>query len=392
MALNDQKKLDEAIAEYRQAIEIDPKFAPAHYGLGLALYDQKRLDDAIAEYRKAIEIDPKYAFAHSNLGMALHAQKKLDEAIAEYRQAIEIDPKLVPAHYNLGNALYHQNKLDEAIAEYRKAIEIDPKFAPAHCTLGLALRDQKKLDEAIFEYRAAIRIDPNLAEAYCNLGHALGQLGRFPDALAAMKTGHTLGSPRADWPYPSAHWVREAERLVQLDAKLSRVLNRESSPADAAERIQLANLCQQPYKQLHVAAVRFYEEAFAAEPKLADDLGAFHRYNAACAAALAGCGQGKDAGMLDDTERARLRLQALDWLRADLVAWGRLQEKEPDKVAPVLTKTMQRWQQDTDFAGVRGPEAIAKLPGAERMEWQKLWADVGEMLKQAQGKAMPEKQ
>ena len=47
---------------------------------------------------------------------------------------------------------------------------------------------------------------------------------------------------------------------------------------------------------LNCAAARFYEEAFAAQPKLADDLGAAHRYNAACAAALAGCGQSKDAG------------------------------------------------------------------------------------------------
>src|SRR4029077_15617790 len=116
------------------------------------------------------------------------------------------------------------------------------------------------------------------------------------------------------------------------------------------------------------------------------DLGPRHRYNAACAAALAGCGQGKDADQSDAKERVRLRRQALDWLRADLVAWGRLQEKEPDKNAPVLTKTMQHWQQDSDFAGVRGPEALAKLPEAERLEWQKLWADVEETMKKANHK------
>ena len=51
---------------------------------------------------------------------------------------------------------------------------------------------------------------------------------------------------------------------------------------------------------------------------------------------------------------------------------------------------MQHWQQDTDFAGVRGPEALAKLPEAERQEWQKLWAEVAELLAEAQ-KAAPEK-
>src|SRR5262249_59110865 len=88
--------------------------------------------------------------------------------------------------------------------------------------------------------------------------------------------------------------------------------------AGPTDRIDLAGQCTG--KRLHRAAVRFYEEAFAAQPKLADDLDAAHRYNAACAAALAGCGAGQDADQLDDKERAGLRRQALDWPRADLAA------------------------------------------------------------------------
>jgi hypothetical protein len=52
---------------------------------------------------------------------------------------------------------------------------------------------------------------------------------------------------------------------------------------------------------------------------------------------------------------------------------------------------MRHWQADLDLAGVRGPEALAKLPEAERQEWQKLWDDVADVLKRAQGKAAPEK-
>jgi len=52
---------------------------------------------------------------------------------------------------------------------------------------------------------------------------------------------------------------------------------------------------------------------------------------------------------------------------------------------------MQRWQVETDFAGVRGPDALAKLPEAERSAWQKLWHDVADALKRAQAKATPEK-
>src|SRR5262249_13062402 len=98
------------------------------------------------------------------------------------------------------------------------------------------------------------------------------------------------------------------------------------------------------------------------------------RYNAACAAALAGCGQGNDAAKLDDKERSRLRKQALEWLRADLAAWGKLLEKEP-KAHPVVQQTMQYSLADKDFTGVRG-DALATLPETERQEWHKLWQEV----------------
>src|SRR5205823_5291621 len=140
-------------------------------------------------------------------------------------------------------------------------------------------------------------------------------------------------------------------------------------------------MCQLPCKSLYAAATRFYAEAFAQQPKLADDLNAQPRYEAACAAALAGCGQGKDADQSDAKERARLRRQALDWLRADLTAYRRLLDKEPDKARPVVHETMQHWLQDKDFTGVRGPAALAKLPEAERQQWQTLWQEI-EALRQ----------
>jgi hypothetical protein len=146
-------------------------------------------------------------------------------------------------------------------------------------------------------------------------------------------------------------------------------------------RCLLAQMCQMPDKKRYAASLCFYREAFAEMPKLADDLKAQHRYNAACAAALAGCGQGKDADKVDSKERARLRQQALDWLRADLKAYRQVLEKLAGKADPVIAQRIQHWLQDEDFAGVRGAEALGKLPEAERKEWQKLWQEV-EALRQ----------
>jgi serine/threonine-protein kinase len=129
-------------------------------------------------------------------------------------------------------------------------------------------------------------------------------------------------------------------------------------------------------KKHYPDAVRFFREAFEEEPKLAGDMDAQHRYNAACAAALAGCGQGQDADKLDAKEQSRLREQALNWLRADLKAYGQLMEKSAGKAGPVIAQRMQHWLQDTDFDGVRNAEALARLPEAERPKWQKLWEEV----------------
>jgi tetratricopeptide (TPR) repeat protein len=213
--------------------------------------------------------------------------------------------------------------------------------------------------------------------AHYNLGFALREQGRFADALAAFRKGHELGSRRQAWPFPSAQLVRDAEQLVALDARLAKVLRGEAKSAGARESIVLAQFCQ-IHKKRYAAAVRFYTEAFVAEPRLSGDQPSAPRCHTAGAAALAGCGGGQDAVGLPEMARARLRQQALDWLRADLSAQQRVLAKGPAMAPPVIVQSLQHWLQDTAFAGVRGRNALAKLPEAERAPWQQLWADVAD--------------
>jgi eukaryotic-like serine/threonine-protein kinase len=408
LARSDQGKPDEALACYRQAVRFDPTLAEAHNNLGAALLKKGEVEGATACFQKALQINPGDALAHFNLGYALHAGGKLKEAIACYRQAIDLEPKDAHAHWNLGNALRAVGELEEAVACWQKAIEIDPRHADAHIDLALALARKGRLDEAVAYYQRALAIDPKLArahynlgnaltaqgkpdeavecfrqalaidpthpEAHCNLGHLLRQQGKFAAALASLKRGHELGSKREDWRYPSAQWVRACEQLLRLDEKLPAVLEGRSKPADAAEKLAFADLCRQ-YKQRYAAAARLYADAFAEQPKLADDQDNGHRYHAACAAALAGCGQGEDAAGLSEKESARLRRQALGWLRADLAARAAV----PDRNA--LAQVLRPWQSAPALAGVRDSEGLAKLPDAERKEWEQFWADISARIK-----------
>jgi hypothetical protein len=127
-------------------------------------------------------------------------------------------------------------------------------------------------------------------------------------------------------------------------------------------------------------AARLYEVVLAASPARAADLKAGHRHAAACAAALAGSGGGKDDPRPDDAERVGLRRLALGWLKADLSAWSKRLKTDP-KAGPDVRRALRTWREDTDLAGVRDPAALAKLPEPERKGWQSLWADVDALIK-----------
>jgi tetratricopeptide (TPR) repeat protein len=425
IALVQMGKPDEAIGHCKKAIALQSDYAQAHATLGFALIKQGKTDEAIGAFRRSIDLNPNDGFAQHSLGVLLCNHKHdYPGAIAAFHRAIALEPEEA-THYHALGCVHNDSKnwdgaiaalqktltltsrernwkptlthlklgallcdvkhdYDGAIVEFKKAIALDPNRAAAHYNLGNALQAKGAADDAIAAYRQAIHLDKDHAEAHCNLGLRLVQKGQLREGLDEVRRGHEIGSRGAGWPYPSADWVRHCERLVALEEKLPGILENKTTPTGSAELIQLASICAP--QQLHRAAARFYAEAFVAEPRLLNNLAAPYRYNAACSAALAGCGRGKDATKLESKEYARLRRQALDWLRADLEAWGRLFDKEPDKIRPVLVQKLRQWLADTDFAGVRGPQAFALLPEAERQPWQKFWDDVASLLARAQAK------
>src|SRR4029079_9572803 len=179
-ALRLKKLYEESARKYGEAIVVDPKFAPACNGLGLALAGQERFDAAIEQYRKAAALweatgSPDRKLALCNWAEALGSKNLYEKAAKKYGEAIAVDPNYAPAYNGLGVALAGQERFDDAIEQYRKAAALwestgspDRKFALRYW--GKALRLKKLYEESAKKCGEAIAVDPNFADAYNDLG------------------------------------------------------------------------------------------------------------------------------------------------------------------------------------------------------------------------------
>ena len=185
--LDELGRSEEAVRMYDEAIRLNPNDANIYYYKGIALQNLKRFDDAVRAYDEAIRLNPSYATAYLNKGNALSDLKKYEEAVRAYEQAIRLNPNYALAYNNKGIALSDLKRFDDAVRAYDEAIRLNPSYATAYYNKGNALRDLKRFDDAVRAYDEAIRLNPSDADAYNNKGIALEDLKKYTDALRAYE-------------------------------------------------------------------------------------------------------------------------------------------------------------------------------------------------------------
>jgi tetratricopeptide (TPR) repeat protein len=319
-----------------------------------------------------LAVQPRYPadfWINYTLGSALSRRGRVDEGISYLWAALAARPHRGVIHHDLGIALRRTGRLEESLACHREAARLDPNKPSFLLGYGGALLEKGLHAEAITVFEDAHRLDPGSARAHCSLGRALLETGRFQEALVALRHGHELGSKDPTWREPSAEWVTDCERLLELDGRLSTVLAGESCPRNAEEQRTFARVCR--YRGLHVRATGFYA---AGGPRPAD------RSDAARSAILAATGRAADAKGLHDARRVELRRQALEWLKAELADLQRQVEKDGQKARPAVEAALRKWQHVTDLADVRDPAALARLPEPESRLWQGFWKRVAALL------------
>lgn len=165
-ALLMQRKIDEAIAAYSQAIALNPQDAKAYNNRGVAHVNTRRFNQAVEDFNTAIRLHPNYAAAYLNRGAAYGRKGKRDAALKEYHAAIQRAPGLAEVYLNLAMLYEAEGAHQLAMANYDKPIQLRPDDADGYYFRGLAYHGRGKTDEALADYSSAIRCNPCHANAY----------------------------------------------------------------------------------------------------------------------------------------------------------------------------------------------------------------------------------
>jgi tetratricopeptide (TPR) repeat protein len=172
---------------------------------GLAKEGLGNLEGAIADYTEAIKLDPNYCLARNNRGTAKYNLGDLEDASADYTKVIELDPNNIAAYINRGLAKARLNNLEEAIADFTKAIKLDPdnldvRPTSRHMKLnarynrGIAKYKRGDMEGAVADFTEVIRRNPTHSGAYHNRGVANRELGRHKEAREDFQKAKELES------------------------------------------------------------------------------------------------------------------------------------------------------------------------------------------------------
>ena len=194
----------------------------AHNNYGNVLDQLGREPEALAQYREAVRINPSDPDARANYARLLFKDGETGEAMTQYQEALRIEPSSAPIRVYYGTDLFRMGRVNDAAAQFRQALQIDPNCGDAHTCLGNVMLSQGQTEQALAQYRNALQIDPAdtvASTVVCRVLAYLFQHGRAQEAMADAQQTLAL--------VPGNESIRDA--LAQMQA---------AAPGDNSTAIQ----------------------------------------------------------------------------------------------------------------------------------------------------------
>jgi tetratricopeptide (TPR) repeat protein len=155
-----QGNLDQALAYYNKAAQINPNDLATHLAIGYIDAQQKRFDAALAEFQRCVAIAPNDLVSHRNLGGILRQLNRLDEARVEFEKALAITPDDLVTIQNLADVYRLMNRPQDALTQIQHWVDLSPQDYSAHQNWSMLYRDLQRVTEAITQAQKAIELAP----------------------------------------------------------------------------------------------------------------------------------------------------------------------------------------------------------------------------------------
>lgn len=214
--------MDNALGEYKNALELNPNNVMAHLKMGFIYYYGKGMaKEGIAHLSEAIRISPKDPRIHYDLGMALVQEGEYDQAIKHLSVALERIPSALYKEYDpadmrrgLGTALFHTGKFRESASHLAEAVRLNPNDARSHYILAILFAIQGKTDQTVKHYTEAVRIAPSIDRSrtlHDLLGMNYAKVGQFQKAILSAQKALELARAAGE-----EDQAREIEARIEL--------------------------------------------------------------------------------------------------------------------------------------------------------------------------------
>jgi tetratricopeptide (TPR) repeat protein len=249
---------------YERLVAAYPRDERAHFLLGGAYFGRQDYSKAIAEYQQAVELAPDYAPAYNLLGYAQRQAGRLGEAEQAFKKYIELIPNDPNPYDSYAELLMKMGRFDQSIAMYRKALAVDPHFAPSRFGIASNLMFQGKHEEAraeAWKLHQAARNDGERRTALFSAAVTYADQGNFDQAVKELEKEYAVAEKINDAAAMSADLVAMGDVLLEA-----------GKPAEAQQRFNRALQLQ---------------EGSNLSPEVKENARLVHHYNLARAAVVA---------------------------------------------------------------------------------------------------------